>query len=119
GGGGAAGEVAAAAEVGGDGVALVVARAAQVSAEAQHRVNDRGPAGVVAVGLEADAAVGVQHVAAADRLPDAVDHLVEHRRLLDELGAGGLHHQVALGICLDRLGSLPAHVDLAGVGPGG
>ena len=61
--------------------------AAQVGRVDQHGVDYERPARIVVADLEADVARRLQHVAGRDRLPDAVDLLVDERPALAQLPA--------------------------------
>ena len=53
---------------------------------------------VIAADLEADLAIASEHEPAGDGLLDTIDRLIGHRGLLDQVAAGRLQYQVALGV---------------------
>ena len=96
---------------------LVAAEVGRV-AQAQHRVDHQRAAVVIVADLEAHLAVASDHEPAGDGVPDSVDRLVGHRGVLDQVAAGGVQHQVALGVDRLTLSTGERQPDRAGVGPG-
>ena len=115
--GGRADDVSVARFIHGHAPALISAAAAEVGRINEHWIDGQRLADIVSADREADLAVALEDELPADIVANAIDRLVEYRRLFDQLAAGGLEDQVTLAVELRAEGSLERHRDDAGIGP--
>ena len=113
------GHVGVARRVHGDGGAEVRTGAAQVRGVVEGRIDDQRLRRVVRAHTEANLGGALDHVPTRDRLLNAIDALVNDRRLFNELLAPDRHDEVALRIDGKRTGALEVELDLVRVGAGG
>src|SRR5439155_26639431 len=99
-----------------DAVAVVPAAPAEVRGVDERWVNDEWSARVIGGHLKADAMRVLEHVAALDLCPDAVNLLVDEWHSLANGAPGRVQHELALSVDLQALRALEAEHDPIQVG---
>ena len=102
-----------------DADALLAAVPAQVGGVDERGVNDEWSALVIGGDLKAHAMRVLEHVAALDLCPDAVNLLVDDWHSLVNGASGRVQHELALSVDLQALRALEAEHDPFRVRPGG